>query len=165
MNINSKSERERFATQIAILCEIFGKSLSKPTVNAYMNAVAAYPIGRIEKGIERILKTRSTGLYFPSPSDIIEEIEEVKPDEYIDESRQLSAPVKAYPPNPAGAAYLLYVLKLKKEWDWNEYKIFKSDFLAGRVKVVLGKDNRGSIGRIQIGDSSSVDWKRESTDV
>lgn len=72
---------------MGVLMDIWGKKLSQPTIEAYWDAVRLYDIGRFVKACAKIVKTRSTGMYFPSPADIIAEIVEIEP-----EQKMLAAP-------------------------------------------------------------------------
>lgn len=72
MDTKNRTERERFIRKLAVIAEIYGKSLTKMTIEAYMEAMSSFPIDRIEKAMDIVIRERVSGLYFPAPGDIIE---------------------------------------------------------------------------------------------
>ena len=70
----NKGDVEKFGEIIFAIAEIKGKTLSKPAISLYFEALKQYPIGEIKDAATRIIQTHKYAT-IPSPADFIEFID------------------------------------------------------------------------------------------
>ena len=83
-----KNHKKDFIKAMAVLSEVYDKSLSKRGILIYYRLLEKYPWDRVKAALETILRTSP---FFPKPSEIISLVEESAYSEQVEDEEIISS--------------------------------------------------------------------------